>query len=172
MQRPARDRQDPRSIDEASDACDSVDWLVKNVRGHNGRVGMLGVSYGGWLTAMAMLEPHPALKAVSPQASLPTCGSATTSTTTAPFRLSYGFEYAARIEPNKEQANFEFDRYDTFDWYLSLGPLSNVNLRYLLGKIPTCNDFVAHPDYDEIWKRQTLIPHLTSVRLPALNVAG
>jgi putative CocE/NonD family hydrolase len=172
MQRPARDRKDPRSIDEASDAYDSIEWLLKNVAGHNGRVGMLGVSYGGWLTAMALLEPHLALKAISPQASPADMWLGDDFHHNGAFRLSYGFEYAARMETNKEQSNFEFDRFDTYDWYLALGPLSNVNARYFHGRIPTWNDFVAHPDYDEFWKRQTLIPHLTSVRVPTLTVAG
>jgi uncharacterized protein len=172
MQRPARDRKDPRSLDEASDAYDSIEWMLKNIPGHNGRVGMLGVSYGGWLTAMALLEPHPALKAISPQASPADMWLGDDFHHNGAFRLSYGFEYAARMETNKEQSNFEFDRFDTFDWYLALGPLSKVNDQYFLGKIPTWNDFVAHPDYDEFWKRQTLIPYLTSVRVPTLNVAG
>jgi putative CocE/NonD family hydrolase len=172
MQRPVRDRRDPRSVDEASDAYDSIEWLIRNVNGHNGRAGMLGVSYPGWLTAMAMLEPHPSLKAVSPQASPADMWLGDDFHHNGAFRLSYGFEYAARMETNKEQSNFEFDRYDTFDWYLALGPLSNVNLKHLMGKIPTWNDFVAHPDYDEFWKRQTLVPYLTSVQVPALNVAG
>ncbi|MEZ5393965.1 MAG: CocE/NonD family hydrolase [Bryobacterales bacterium] len=53
-----------------------------------------------------------------------------------------------------------------------MGPLSNVNGSYLHGKIPTWNDYVEHPDYDEFWKRQTLIPHIRSVKVPTLNVAG
>jgi X-Pro dipeptidyl-peptidase (S15 family) len=69
MQRDPRDKSDPRSIDEGTDTYDSVDWLVKNVPNNNGRVGEAGISYGGWLTTMALLEPHPALKAVSEQAS-------------------------------------------------------------------------------------------------------
>ena len=59
MIRAPRDRADPKAIDEGTDAYDTIDWLIKNVRGHNGRVGMLGVSYDGWLTVMALLEPHP-----------------------------------------------------------------------------------------------------------------
>ncbi|MFH1572547.1 MAG: CocE/NonD family hydrolase [Acidobacteriota bacterium] len=172
MQRPVRDRRDPKSIDEATDASDSIAWLLANVPRNNGRVGMLGVSYGGWLTAMAMLEPHPALRAVSPQASPADMWLGDDFHHNGAFRLSYGFEYAARMETSKEDEIFEFDRYDTFDWYLALGPLSNVNARYLHGKIPTWNDFVAHPDYDEFWKRQTLVPYLTAVRVPTLNVAG
>ena len=67
---------------------------------------------------------------------------------------------------------FTFDRYDTYDWYLKLGSLANVNAKYLQGKIPTWNDFVAHPDYDAFWKRQTMMPYIRSVNVPTLNVAG
>jgi putative CocE/NonD family hydrolase len=172
MIRPVRERSDPRSFDEASDAYDTVDWLVKNVPGTNGRVGMLGVSYDGWLTAMALVESHPALKAVSPQAPPADMWLGDDFFHNGAFRLSYGFEYATRMETSKEQVPFEFDRYDTFDWYLALGPLSNVNAKYLKRGIPTWNDFAAHPSYDEFWKRQTLVPYLTEVRVPVLNVAG
>jgi putative CocE/NonD family hydrolase len=175
MQRPARDRQaraNPKAIDEATDAYDTIDWLVRNVDGNNGRVGMLGVSYDGWTTAMALTDPHPALKAASPQASPADMWLGDDFHHNGAFRLSYGFEYAAMMETSKENENFSFDRYDTYDWYLALGPLSNVNAKYLHGKIPSWNDYVAHPDYDEFWKRQTLIPALTQVTVPTLNVAG
>jgi hypothetical protein len=172
MLRPRRDPGKAGSVDEATDAYDTVDWLLKNVPGNNGRVGMLGVSYDGWLTAMAMLEPHPALKAVSPQAPPADMWLGDDFFHNGAFRLSYGFEYSTRMETSRQQEPFEFDRYDTFDWYLALGPLSNINARHLHGKIPTWNDFAAHPAYDEFWKRQTLVPYLTAVRVPVLNVAG
>jgi hypothetical protein len=172
MMRPMRDRRNPGAIDEGTDAHDTIDWLVKNVAGNNGRVGMLGVSYDGWLTAMAMLEPHPALRAVSPQAPPADMWLGDDFFHNGAFRLSYGFEYASRMETSKQQEQFEFDRYDTFDWYLDLGPLANVNAKFLKGMIPTWNDFVAHPAYDNFWRRQTLVPSLTAVRVPALNVAG
>ena len=133
---------------------------------------MLGVSYDGWTTIMGAIEPHPALKAISPQASPADMWLGDDFHHNGAFRLSYGFEYAAMMESGKDVQQFTFDRYDTFDWYLSLGSLANVNAKYLHGKIPTWNDYVAHPDYDEFWKRQTMIPHLTSVKVPTLNVAG
>ena len=167
-----RDRKDPNAIDESTDAYDTIDWLVKHVPNNNGRVGMLGISYPGWLTVMAMLDPHPALKAVSPQASPADMFLGDDFHHNGAFRLSYGFEYAARMETDKEQAAFSFDEYDTYDWYLKLGALSNVNARYLHGKIPTWNDFVAHPNYDEFWQRQAATPYLDRVTVPTLNVAG
>jgi putative CocE/NonD family hydrolase len=173
MQRAPRASKDPRAIDEGTDAYDTIDWLVKNVQNNNGRVGMLGVSYDGWTTAMALLEPHPALKAASPQASPADMFLGDDFHHNGAFRLSYGFEYAAMMETGKEQTPFKFDRYDTYDWYLALGPLSNVNKKFLLGKIPTWNDFATHPNYDEFWKRQTITPYMRSkVTVPTLNVAG
>ncbi|HEY2378050.1 MAG TPA: CocE/NonD family hydrolase [Gemmatimonadaceae bacterium] len=175
MQRPARDaaqRKNPKAIDEATDAYDTIDWLVKNVPQNNGRVGMLGVSYDGWTTAMALTDPHPALRASSPQASPSDMWLGDDFHHNGAFRLSYGFEYAAMMEAGKDVENFNFDKYDTYEWYLTLGPLSNVNAKYLHGKIPTWNDYVAHPNYDLFWQRQTLIPALTQVTVPTLNVAG
>jgi putative CocE/NonD family hydrolase len=171
-QRPPRREGDEKALDEGTDTYDSIEWLLKNVKGHNGRVGMLGISYDGWTTIMGALEPHPALKAISPQASPADMWLGDDFHHNGAFRLSYGFEYAARVESTKELDLFRFDRHDTYDWYLSLGPLANADAKYLHGKIPSWTDFVAHPDYDDFWKRQTLIPHIKGVKVPTLNVAG
>jgi putative CocE/NonD family hydrolase len=172
MTRPARDPGDPKAIDEASDTSDTIDWLLKAVKNNNGRVGMLGISYPGWLTAVAMLDPHPALKAVSPQASPVDMYLGDDFHHNGAFRLSYGFEYVAQMETDKVNARFAFDKFDTYDWYLRLGALSNVNRKLFKNKLPTWNDFVAHPNYDAFWKKQSLEPRLKSVTVPTLNVAG
>ncbi len=172
MLRRPRERSDPQAIDESTDAHDTIQWLLKNVADHNGRAGMLGVSYGGWLTVMAAIDPHPALKAVSEQASPADMYLGDDFHHNGAFRLSYGFEYATRMETTKEQTNFRFDRYDTYEWYLRLGPLSAVNEIHLHGGIPTWNDFVAHPNYDEHWQREALCPALGEPKVPTLNVAG
>ena len=127
MQRPARAPGDTASIDEGTDTYDTIDWLLKNVPDNNGRVGMMGVSYSGWTTIMGALEPHPALKAISPQASPADMWLGDDFHHNGAFRLSYGFEYAVRMETDKEQKPFGFDRYDTYDWYLRLGSLANVD---------------------------------------------
>jgi putative CocE/NonD family hydrolase len=171
MLRPMRDKAKPKAIDESTDAYDTIDWLIKNVPRNNGRVGMLGTSYPGWLTVIAMLDPHPALKAVSPRASPADMFIGDDFHHNGAFRLSYGFEYATMMETNKEFSAFKFDDPDTYDWYLKLGSLAHVNDR-LNGKIPTWNDFANHPDYDAFWKRQAVAPYLDRVKVPTLSVAG
>ena len=174
MQRPPRDRGNPKSIDEGTDTYDTIDWLLKHVRNNNGRAGLLGISYGGWLTVMGLLEPHPALKAASEQASPADMFLGDDFHHNGAFRLSYGFEYAAELETSKTNYMFPFDIADTFEWYLRLGPLSNANRLYFHEKIPTWNDFVAHPNYDEFWQTQAFPRYLKDLKptVPNLNVAG
>ncbi len=172
MQRPVRDPKDRKAIDEGTDTYDTIDWLVKNVPHNNGRVGLLGISYGGWLTVMGMLDPHPALKAVSEQASPADMFLGDDFHHHGAFRLSYGFEYSTMMETDKTNFSFQFDRFDTYDWYLRLGALSNSNKNYIHGMRPTWNDFVAHPNYDSFWQRQAMPFILTRPRVPNLNVAG
>jgi uncharacterized protein len=172
MTRTPEERKNPKAIDEATDAYDTIDWLVKHVPNNNGRVGMFGVSYDGWTTAMALTDPHPALKAASPQASPADMWMGDDFHHNGAFRLSYGFEYAAMMETGKENFHFDFDTYDTYEWYLKLGALSNVNPKVLHGDIPTWNDYVAHPNYDTFWQRQAIVPSLKQVTVPTLNVAG
>ena len=172
MNRPVRDAKNAKAIDEGTDTYDTIDWLVKNVPQNNGRVGLLGISYGGWLTVMGMLEPHPALKAVSEQASPADMFLGDDFHHNGAFRLSYGYEYSTMMETDKTNFKFAFDRFDTYDWYLRLGPLSNANAKYIHGKLPTWNDFVKHPNYDAFWKQQAMAYLLKKPTVPNLNVAG
>src|SRR5207244_1018876 len=165
---------DPNATSETSDAYDSIDWLVKNVPNNNGKVGIFGVSYDGLTAALSLLKPHPALKAVSEQASPADLWMNDDSFRYGAFRLSYSFEYAVYEEADKyANTHFKFDTYDTYQWYLDLGPLSNVNKKYLHGKIKSWNDYVAHPNYDSHWKKVNFLPLLKKqTTVPNLNVAG
>ncbi|HZS07028.1 MAG TPA: CocE/NonD family hydrolase [Blastocatellia bacterium] len=173
MNRPLREnRSDPKATDESTDTYDTIDWLVKNVPNNNGRVGVLGVSYDGWTTAMALIDPHPALKAASPQAAMGDTWMGDDFFHNGAFRLSYGFEYVAGMETTKDGYDFQHDRYDTYDWYLKLGPLSNANEKYFKGKLPTWNSFIEHPTYDRYWQRKSLPLNVGKPVVPTLNVAG
>jgi putative CocE/NonD family hydrolase len=174
MLRQPRDPGDKNAIDESTDTYDTIEWLLKNVANNNGRVGMAGTSYGGWLTVMGMLDPHPALKAAVPQASPADMWIGDDFHHNGAFRLSYGFEYAYMMESSKEitPVSTVTDRFDAYEWYLGLGALSNFDRKLVHGKLPTWNDFVEHPNYDEFWKRQGFAPWLNRVTVPTLNVAG
>ncbi len=173
MARPPRiNKSDPKSFDESSDTYDTIEWLVKNVPNNNARVGVFGISYPGWTTVMAQFDPHPALKCVSPQAAMGDVWMGDDFFHNGAFRLSYGFEYAVSMESAKDGYFFQHDRYDTYDWYLKLGALSNVNDKYLNGKIPTWNNYVAHPTYDQFWQQRALSTHINKVTVPTLHVIG
>jgi putative CocE/NonD family hydrolase len=172
MLHPIHDPSDVHGIDESTDTYDTIDWLVKNVPSNNGRVGLDGISYPGFLVTMGMVNPHPALKAASEQACMGDVFLGDDFFHNGAFRLSYGFEYSAELETSKEDYSFPFDRFDLYDWYLRLGPLSNANTRYFHGNIPTWNDFITHNSYDEFWKRHAVAYGLKEPTVPNLNVAG
>ena len=167
------DLTNPASTNETTDAYDSIDWLVKHVPNNNGNVGMYGVSYDGLTTALALLQPHPALKAISEQAAPVDQWMNDDMHRFGALRESYAFEYAILEQADKNQnTHFKFDTYDTYSWYLGIGPLSNLDARHLHGSIPYWNDIVAHPDYDDFWKKEAWINQLHSSTVPNLNVAG
>ena len=158
---------------ETRDAWDTVDWLIKNAPNNNGRVGIFGVSYDGYTAAATLLGPHPSLKAVSEQASPVDQWMNDDDHRFGALRLSYAFEYAVLEEADKTaNTHFFFDQWDTYDWYLSAGPLSSLNDRYVHGKIQYWNELADHPDYDDFWKKQAWYKSLHRASVPNLNVAG
>lgn len=172
MQRFNRNKKDPKAIDESTDTYDTFEWLLKNIPHNNGKAGMYGISYPGWTTVMGAIDTHPALVVVSEQATPADMFLGDDFHHNGAFRLSYGFEYAFMEEASKTDSLFPFHQYDTYDWYLKLGPLSNVNKKYFFGKLPSWNDFVHHPNYDAFWQKQSLPYRLDSPRVYIMNVAG
>ncbi len=163
---------DSEGADESRDTWDSVEWLLANVPQNNGRVGVLGISYPGWLAAMAGVNPHPAVKAISPQAPMTDTWMGDDFFHNGAFRLSYGFEYAADMElTNDGSTQLPITRYDTYDWYLAQGPLSTLTA-LLNGRVPTWTSFVTHPTYDAYWKARALPTYLTRLTVPTMTVGG
>jgi len=167
------DLRDPKATNETTDAYDSIDWLVKHISNNNGKVGMYGVSYDGLTTALTLLHPHPALQAISEQASPVDQWMNDDDHRYGALRESYDFEYAVMEQADKNKNSyFNFETYDAYEWYLNLGPLSNINAKYLHGSIPYWNSTVEHPDYDDFWKKEAWVSQLHSSAVPNLNVAG
>ncbi len=154
MMRNPRDPKDAKAIDEGTDAYDTIDWMIKNIPGNNGRVGLLGISYGGWLTVMGSSIAS-ALKAGHRRRSPIDMWLGDDFHHNGAFRLAYGFGYAAMMESSKEISPMRLRQPTTaIEWYLKVGSVANINPNYLGGKIPTWNDFAGHPNYDKFWQKQ------------------
>ena len=170
-------KKDKSQVDESSDTYDTIEWLLKNIPDHNGRVGQWGISYPGFYTAAGMIDTHPALKAVSPQAPIADWfwddfhhhGA---------FFLPHAFNFLSifgkpRPEPTtKFPPRFEHGTQDGYKFFLELGPLKNVNERYFKGEIDFWNKIVEHPNYDEFWQKRNLLPFLKNVKCAVMTVGG
>lgn len=172
MNKPMYHKTDPSAIDESTDTYDTIDWLIKNVPNNNGKAGIRGVSYDGWLAMVASVDPHPALKAASEQATPADMFLGDDFHHNGAFRLSYGFEYSYLFEHEKETSSFPFPQFDLYDWYLKLGSLQNVNAKYFHKQLPTWNDFTEHPNYDSFWKKRSAMGYVPYPQTAMLHVGG
>lgn len=161
------------AIDESTDTWDTVDWLIKNISNNNGKAGIFGISYPGWLALIGSVDPHPALKASSEQACMGDLFLGDDFHHNGAFRLSYGMEYTYEVEFDKTtDSDFPFPQYDLYDWYLKLGSLKNVNEKYFHNKIATWNNFVQHPNYDAFWQKNSSLSYVQYPQIPQLHVGG
>lgn len=164
-------------IDESSDAWDTIDWLVKNAPNNNGNVGMFGISYPGFYTAMGMIDSHPALKAASPQAPISDWFVGDDIHHNGAFFLSQNFGFfhffAQRAEDpqHEELKRYNFKTPDGYEFFLRMGPLAS-SVKLFNGKAPIWEEFLSHPTYDDYWKARNIRPHLKNVKCAVLNVGG
>jgi uncharacterized protein len=172
IHQPLIHRDNPKAVDESTDTWDTVDWLIKNLKGNNGKAGILGISYPGWLALVGSVDPHPALKASSEQACMADLFLGDDFHHNGAFRLSYGMEYTYGVENSKSGSDFSFPQYDLYDWYINLGSLKNVNEKYFHGKIPSWNNFVQHPNYDSFWQKNSPLNYVPEAQIPQLHVGG
>lgn len=168
-------KKNKTDIDEASDTYDAIDWLLKNVPGNNGNVGVFGISYPGFYSTMAALSNHPALKAVSPQAPVTDWFMGDDFHHNGAFALGDGFNFyysfgQKRTKPGPETApTFKFPGKDNYDFYLKMGAIKNYG-KYM-DSIPFWNDLMNHPNYDAWWKARDARRACTNIK-PAIMVVG
>jgi len=170
-------KRSPRDVDESTDTYDTIEWLMKHLDNHNGRVGQWGISYPGFYTAAGMIDSHPALAAASPQAPIADWywddfhhhGA---------FFLPHAFNFLASFgRPRSELTTewpprFDHGTPDGYRFFLDLGPLSNVDKRYFRGDVAFWNHIVEHPNWDGFWQSRNILPHLKNVRCAVLTVGG
>jgi uncharacterized protein len=172
------DKGGPRDVDEASDAYDTIDWLIKNIPNNNGNVGIWGISYPGFFAACSAINAHPALKAISPQGPIADWFIGDDFHHNGALYLAHAFGFLSgfgrpRPKPTmKPDEYFKFPTPDGYDFYLRLGPLSNINSNYFNNEIPFWNDITRHGVYDAFWKSRNLRPHLKNVKPAVMTVGG
>jgi len=173
MNRPNRSAGDSSSVDESTDTYDTVEWLVRNVPDNNGKVGLFGISYPGWLTEEALIGAHPAVKAISPQAPMTDTWLGDDFFHQGAFRASYGFEYGWGMEAGEVGAGrMPITGTDTYTWYLSFPSLKALTDSTGAMRIPTWRRFVEHPSYDSVWQRRAFERVVTTLAVPTLTVGG
>ena len=168
----------PGEIDESRDTWDSIEWLIKNIPNHNGKVGMAGISYPGFYTSAGMIDAHPALVACSPQAPIVDWFIGDDWHHNGALQLPHAFNFMAtqghkRPEPTKKiDHKFDHETPDGYDFFLRLGPLPNADARYYKGDVPFWNEVMSHGNYDDFWKSRNLRPHLKDIRPAVMTVGG
>jgi len=178
MSRPIADHHDPKAIDESTDTYDTVDWLIKNVQGNNGRVGVVGTSYPGFLATAAGIDPHPAVKAISPQAPMIDVWIGDDFFHNGAFRQSYGYDYVKGLESTRERADVDYGKdkdgkpRDGFDYFLERGNFAEDVKKSGSKMLPTWKLFLDHPAYDSVWYARGVEHHLNAVTVPTLSVGG
>jgi putative CocE/NonD family hydrolase len=177
--RPHIDKKKNRNqIDESTDTYDTITWLLEHVGNHNGKVGQWGISYPGFYSSAGMIDSHPALKAVSPQAPIADWfwddmhhhGA---------FILPLSFTFFSSVGQKREGLTtewpdeFEFGTPDGYRYFLDMGPLENANgEEYLKGEIEFWNEMTRHPNYDEFWQARNILPHLKNIKAAVMVVGG
>ena len=178
MMRPLADHHNPKAIDESTDTFDTVDWLIKNVAGNNGRIGVVGTSYPGFLAMMAGIDPHPAVKAISPQAPMIDVWIGDDFFHNGAFRQSYGYDYVLGLESTKTETQVSYGNdkegkpMDGFDYFLSRGSFLQDVKQSGARLVPTWRLFLDHPAYDSVWSSRGVEGALNSVTVPTLTVGG
>jgi len=168
-----------KQTDEATDTYDTVDWLLKYATGNNGRVGVMGISYPGFYSTMAILADHPAIKAVSPQAPVTDWFIGDDFHHNGAFFMMDGFAFYSgfgkpRPEPTTSgQPGFsDWKTPDNYDFFLRAGALRNLTEKFGMKDIPFWNELMEHPNYDAWWQARNPRPHLKNVRPAVMTVGG
>jgi uncharacterized protein len=171
MNRPIVPHNSNSDVDETTDTRDTIDWLLKNVPANNGRVGVLGVSYDGFLAMMAGIDAHPAVKAISPQAPMTDVWMGDDFFHNGAFRETYGFDYVQQMEAQKTDAIVNAKE-DTFDFFLKHGNFAGAASASKMTDLPTAKAFLTQPTYTKFWQDMAVQPHLNKVEVPTLEVGG
>ncbi len=166
-----------KGIDESTDAWDTIEWLINNLDGHNGKVGMWGISYPGFYAAAGIINSHPNLAAASPQAPIadwfwddfhhhgaffmPHC-----------FNFMTSFDQPRRGKTTEWGDRLDHGTPDGYSFFMRAGTAKTLTESYMGDTMKFWSNLVAHPNYDAFWQARNLLPHLSNINCAVLTVGG
>jgi len=156
MTRPLHGPLNPTPVDHSTDTYDTIDWLVKNIPESNGRVGILGISYDGFLPLMALVNPHPALKVAVPMNPMVDGWMGDDWFHNGAFReqnMPYVYEQEATRDNKVKWWTNHFDDYDVF---MEAGSAGELGRRHGLEQVGFWRKILEHPSYDAFWQQQAM----------------
>jgi uncharacterized protein len=171
MNRPVVEHRTKSDVDETTDTRDTIDWLLKHVRNNSGKVGVLGISYPGFLAMMAGIDAHPAVKAISPQAPMTNIWLGDDFFHNGAFRETYGFDYVQQLEAQKTDVP-QSSKQDQYDFFLSHKNFEGAATAAGMTDLPTAKVFLSQPSYVKFWQDMAVEPHLHTPEVPTLEVGG
>jgi putative CocE/NonD family hydrolase len=172
------DKKKSTDIDESSDTYDTIDWVLKHVPNHNGKVGQWGISYPGFYTVTGMIDAHPALSAASPQAPVTDWFIGDDWHHNGALQIAHMLNFLPffdRPRPNpirKFDANFEYETPDGYDLFLHFGPLSKASDKYFKGETAFLKEVCEHSNYDDWWKARNIRAHIKNIKPAVMTVGG
>jgi putative CocE/NonD family hydrolase len=176
--RPHRAEKGAKDFDESTDTYDTVEFLVHNAPLNNGNVGLLGISYPGFYSAAGMIDAHPALKCVSPQAPVTDWFIGDDFRHNGALYLAHSFRFLSFFgQPLKKPTRqspmpFDYETPNGYEFYLNLGPLDEVEQKHFEKGIIFWDELLEHDTYDDFWKARTILPHLKNIRPAVMTVGG
>jgi putative CocE/NonD family hydrolase len=176
----AEGKKGKNDIDESTDTYDTIDWLVKNVPGNNGKVGILGISYPGFYSTASLPNAHPALKAVSPQAPVTEWFKGDDfhhkgvlfEMDAFAFLGGFGVPRPKPVTPDQIKNAIRVNVKDNYQFYLQQGALPNLKKNFYGDSVKFWDDMMNHPNYDSFWQGMNILPHLTNIKPAVMTVGG
>lgn len=178
--RPINTTKNKKAIDESTDTYDTLEWLAKNLKNYNKKAGIYGISYPGFYSTMSLVNSHPTLKAVSPQAPVTNWflgddfhhNGVLFLADSFKFMSSFGVKRPQPITPDKGPKALDFPIKDIYRFYLEGGSVKELKDKYFQDNIKFYNDLFAHAEYDQFWKDRNPLPHLKNVKPAVMTVGG
>ena len=176
---PIKTGKGPRDADASTDMHDTVQWLLDHVKGHNGKLGIWGISYPGFYTSTAIIDSHPAIKAASPQAPIADYFHRDDGYHGGAVMLAHNYGFLTGFKPQdnptvepKRWASFDYNSKDAYDYFLKLGNLDNIAKSIGKERNPYFDELIENDRYNDYWKARSIGPHLKNIKAAVLTVGG